>query len=71
MQTLIDTKTTLLNIPKVITETVPELPGEKVSNDINKFINTVQEKASITLNSDRLVGETFFYKRTPIVIKML
>ncbi|HCW54002.1 MAG TPA: transcriptional regulator [Clostridium sp.] len=56
MQILIDTKTTLLNIPKVITETVPELPGEEVSNDINKFINTVQQKASITLNSDRLVG---------------
>lgn len=56
MQTLIDTKTTLLNIPKVISETAPELPGEEVSNDINNFINTVQSKSSVTLSSDRLVG---------------
>ena len=56
MQTLIDTKATLLNIPKVINETIPELPGEELSNDINNFINTVQSKNSVTLSSDRLVG---------------
>lgn len=56
MQTLIDTKATLLNIPKVINETVPELPGEELSNDINNFIKTVQSKSSVTLSSDRLVG---------------
>lgn len=56
MQTLIDTKVALLNIPNVINETVPELPGEELSNDINDFINAVQSKGLYTLSSERLVG---------------
>lgn len=56
MQSLIDTKTALLNIPNVINETVPELPGEELSNDVNKFINNVTSKLSNKLSSERLVG---------------
>lgn len=56
MQTLIDTKTTLLNIPNVINETIPELPGEELSNDVSNFIDNVQSKISNKLNSERLVG---------------
>ncbi|MDO5517143.1 MAG: sigma 54-interacting transcriptional regulator [Clostridium sp.] len=56
MQTLIDTKVALKNIPKVINETVPELSGEELSNDIHHFINDVESKISNTLSSERLIG---------------
>lgn len=58
MQNLIDAKASLINLPKVINETMPDLPGIELSNDINKFLDKLQARLNVSFAPGQLVGVT-------------
>ena len=58
MQTLIDEKTTILNIPKVVNENIPNIAGLELTNDIQSVLKEIQKRINKTFSSDILVGLT-------------
>ena len=58
MQRLIDEKTTMLNLPKIINENVPNIAGLELTNDIQAVLNEIQNRTNKQFNSDTLVGFT-------------
>lgn len=58
MQSLINTKIALSNIPKVINENIPNISGLDLTNDINLLLSEIQSRSSIYLDSERLIGIT-------------
>lgn len=58
MQRLIDEKTTMLNLPKIINENIPNIAGLELTNDIQAVLNEIQNRTNKQFNSDTLVGFT-------------
>lgn len=56
LQSAIDSKTAMLNIPKIIKENIYDIDGVELYNDVTKFLNTLQAKLSIKLSDENLVG---------------
>lgn len=56
LQAAIDSKTAMLNIPKIIKENIYNIDGAELYNDVTKLLNTLQEKLSIKLSDENLVG---------------
>lgn len=56
LQTAIDSKTAMLNIPKIIKENIYNIDGVELYNDVTKLLNTLQEKLCIKLSDENLVG---------------
>jgi len=56
LQTAIDSKTAMLNIPKIIKENIYNIDGVELFNDVTKLLNTLQNKLSIKLSDENLVG---------------
>lgn len=58
MQKLIDEKTAIINLPKVINENIPNIAGMELTNDIQSVLNELQKRINKKLSSDNLVGLT-------------
>lgn len=58
MQTLIDEKTTILNIPNVLNENIPNIAGLELTNDIQSVLKEIQNRINKTFSPDILVGLT-------------
>lgn len=58
MQRLIDEKTTILNIPKVINENIPNIAGLELTNDIQSVLNELEKRINKKFTPDILVGLT-------------
>ena len=58
MQRLIDEKTTILNIPKIINENIPNIAGIELADDIQYVLTKIQNRTNKQFNSDTLVGLT-------------
>jgi len=56
LQTAIDTKTAMLNIPKILKENICNIDGVELFNDVTKLLNTLESKLSITLSDENTVG---------------
>jgi len=56
LQSAIDSKTAMLNIPKIIKENIYNIDGVELFNDVTKLLNTLQNKLSIKLSDENLVG---------------
>jgi transcriptional regulatory protein LevR/transcriptional regulator with AAA-type ATPase domain len=56
LQAAIDSKTAMLNIPKIIKENIYNIDGVELYNDVTKLLNTLQERLSIKLSDEKLVG---------------
>ena len=56
LQSAIDSKTAMLNIPKIIKENIYNVDGVELFNDVTKFLNIVQRKLSIILSDENTVG---------------
>ena len=56
LQSTIDSKTAMLNIPKIIKENIYNIDGVELFNDVTKLLNTLQDKLSIKLSDENLVG---------------
>lgn len=56
LQAAIDSKTAMLNIPKIIKENIYNIDGVELYNDVTKLLNTLQAKLSIKLSDEKLVG---------------
>ncbi len=56
LQTAIDTKTAMLNIPKILKENICNIDGVDLFNDVTKLLNTLESKLSITLSDENKVG---------------
>lgn len=56
LQATIDSKTAMLNIPKIIKENIYNIDGVELYNDVTKLLNTLQDKLSIKLSDENLVG---------------
>jgi transcriptional regulatory protein LevR/transcriptional regulator with AAA-type ATPase domain len=56
LQATIDSKTAMLNIPKIIKENIYNIDGVELFNDVTKLLNTLQDKLSIKLSDENLVG---------------
>ncbi|WP_294401020.1 sigma 54-interacting transcriptional regulator [uncultured Clostridium sp.] len=58
MQRLIDEKTTMLNIPKVLNENIPNIAGLELTNDIQAVLKELENRINKKFNPDTLVGLT-------------
>lgn len=58
MQRLIDEKTTMLNIPKVLNENIPNIAGLELTNDIQAVLKELESRINKKFNPDTLVGLT-------------
>ena len=56
LQTAIDSKTAMLNIPKIIKENIYNIDGVELFNDVTKLLNTLETKLSIKLSDENTVG---------------
>ena len=56
LQSAIDLKTAMLNIPKVIKENIYNIDGVELYNDVTKYLNIVENKLSIKLPDENIVG---------------
>ena len=56
LQSAIDSKTAMLNIPKIIKENIYNIDGVELFNDVTKFLNTLENKLSIKLSDENTVG---------------
>ncbi|OOM77240.1 arginine utilization regulatory protein RocR [Clostridium puniceum] len=56
LQAKIDSKTAMLNIPKIIKENIYNIDGVELFNDVTRLLNTLQNKLSIKLSDENLVG---------------
>jgi len=56
LQSAIDLKTAMLNIPKVIKENIYNIDGVELYNDVTKYLNIVENKLSIKLPGENIVG---------------
>ncbi|WP_160689441.1 sigma-54-dependent transcriptional regulator [Clostridium sp. C2-6-12] len=56
LQASIDSKTAMLNIPKIIKENIYNIDGVELYNDVTKLLNTLQDKLCIKLSDENLVG---------------
>lgn len=56
LQAAIDSKTAMLNIPKIIKENICDVDGVGLFNDVTSFLNTVENKLSIKLSDENTVG---------------
>lgn len=58
MQRLIDEKTTLLNIPKILNENIPNISGVELTNDIHNVLTELEKRINKQFTPDSLVGLT-------------
>lgn len=58
MQNLIDEKTTMLNIPKVLNENIPNIAGLELTNDIQAVLKELENRINKKFNPDTLIGLT-------------
>ncbi|MGN0144900.1 MAG: PRD domain-containing protein, partial [Clostridium sp.] len=58
MQKLIDEKSTMLNIPNVVNENIPNIAGLELTNDIQSVLNELQKRINKNFSPDILVGLT-------------
>ncbi|WP_294377474.1 sigma 54-interacting transcriptional regulator [uncultured Clostridium sp.] len=58
MQSLIDEKTTLLNIPNVLNENIPNIAGLELTNDIQSVLKELQKRINVKFDADNLIGLT-------------
>lgn len=58
MQRLIDEKTTLLNIPKILNENIPNISGAELTNDIQNVLTELENRINKQFTPDSLVGLT-------------
>jgi transcriptional regulatory protein LevR/transcriptional regulator with AAA-type ATPase domain len=56
LQTIIDTKTTMLNIPKIIEENIHNIDGTTLYNDVTIFLNSIENKLSIKISDENKTG---------------
>jgi len=56
LQSTIDSKTAMLNIPKIIEENIYNIDGIELFNDVTKYLNTLQSILSIKLSDENTVG---------------
>jgi transcriptional regulatory protein LevR/transcriptional regulator with AAA-type ATPase domain len=56
LQAAIDSKTTMLNLPKIIKENIYDIDGIELFKDVTNFLNTLQKKLSIKLSDENTVG---------------
>jgi len=56
LQTSIDSKTAMLNIPKIIKENIYNVDGVGLFNDVTKFLKILENKLSIKLSDENTVG---------------
>lgn len=56
LQTTIDSKTAMLNIPKIIKENIYNIDGVELFNDITKLLNKLENKLYIKLSDENMVG---------------
>ena len=56
LQSTIDSKTAMLNIPKIIKENIYNIDGVELFNDVTKLLNTLENKLSIKLSDENIVG---------------
>ena len=58
MQKLIDGKTTMLNIPKLLNENIPNIAGLELTNDIQSVLNELEKRLNKKFAPDNLIGMT-------------
>ena len=58
LQEMIDSKTALVNIPLVIEENIPSIDGHELFNDVIRFLKNIQDRLSIELSQEKLIGTT-------------
>ncbi|OOM79066.1 sigma-54-dependent transcriptional regulator [Clostridium sp. BL-8] len=56
LQAAIDSKNTMLNLPKIIKENIYNIDGAELFKDVTNLLNTLQEKLSIKLSDENTVG---------------
>ena len=56
LQSAIDSKTAMLNIPNIIKENIYNIDGVELYKDVTKYLNTVENKLSIKLPDENIVG---------------
>lgn len=56
LQNLIDTKTSLINVPNIINENIPNLNGQELFNDLCEFIDNICLDLSLSLTGESTVG---------------
>ncbi|BCZ48939.1 transcriptional regulator [Clostridium gelidum] len=56
LQTSIDSKTAMLNIPKIIKENIYNVDGVALFNDVTKLLKILENKLSIKLSDENTVG---------------
>jgi transcriptional regulatory protein LevR len=56
LQTAIDAKTAMLNIPKIIKENIYNVNGVELFNNVTNFLKTLENKLSIKLCEESTVG---------------
>ncbi len=56
LQASIDSKNTMLNLPKIIKENIYNIDGAELFKDVTNLLNTLQEKLSIKLSDENTVG---------------
>jgi len=56
LQTSIDSKTAMLNIPKIIKENIYNVDGVGLFNDVTKLLKILENKLSIKLSDENTVG---------------
>lgn len=56
LQTVIDSKTAMINIPKIINENIYNVDSIELFNDVNTLLNTLKNKLSIKLSEESSIG---------------
>ena len=56
LQSAIDLKLTMLNIPTIIKENIYNIDSVELFNDVNNFLNTIQHKLSINISDESTIG---------------
>ncbi len=56
MQSIIDEKIALKNIPNIIDDNISNVVGLDLTNEIDDFVGIIQNKLSIHLDSERFIG---------------
>lgn len=56
LQSAIDLKTTMINLPKIIKENIYNIDSVELFNDVTKFLHTIEDKLSIKLSDENMIG---------------
>ncbi len=56
LQSIIDSKLTMINLPKIIKENIYNIDGVELYKDVTLFLNILQEKLLIKLSDENMVG---------------